>query len=99
MPVFTAPEFSWRATVSLALPLFVVTMASQNLPGVAAIRAAGYDVPISKLIALTGVATLRARAVRRVRAQPGGDHRGDLHGPRGAPRSRTGATSRPRPAA
>ena len=37
------PEFTWRATVSLALPLFVVTMASQNLPGVAAIRAAGYE--------------------------------------------------------
>ena len=58
MPVFTAPEFSMRATVSLALPLFVVTMASQNLPGVAAIRAAGYDMPISKIITLTGVATL-----------------------------------------
>ena len=59
MPVFTAPEFTWRATVSLALPLFVVTMASQNLPGVAAIRAAGYDkLPISKLITLTGLATL-----------------------------------------
>ncbi len=58
MPVFTAPEFSWRATVSLALPLFVVTMASQNLPGVAVIRASGYQLPISRLIALTGVATL-----------------------------------------
>ena len=59
VPVFTAPEFTWRATVSLALPLFVVTMASQNLPGVAAIRAAGYDnLPISKLITLTGLATL-----------------------------------------
>jgi benzoate membrane transport protein len=57
-PVFTAPDFSWRATVSLALPLFVVTMASQNLPGVAAIRAAGYPMPISKIITLTGVATL-----------------------------------------
>jgi len=57
-PVFTAPEFRWRATVSLALPLFVVTMASQNLPGVAAIRAAGYPMPISKIITLTGVATL-----------------------------------------
>ena len=43
---------------SLALPLFVVTMASQNLPGVAAIRAAGYTMPISKIITLTGVATL-----------------------------------------
>ena len=58
LPVFTAPEFSWRATVSLALPLFVVTMASQNLPGVAAIRAAGYDMPISKVVTLTGLATL-----------------------------------------
>lgn len=58
MPVFTAPEFSVRAMVSLALPLFVVTMASQNLPGVAAIRAAGYDMPISKIITLTGLATL-----------------------------------------
>jgi benzoate membrane transport protein len=57
-PVFTAPEFTWRATMSLALPLFVVTMASQNLPGVAAIRAAGYDMPISRIVALTGVATL-----------------------------------------
>ena len=58
LPVFTAPEFTWRATVSLALPLFVVTMASQNLPGVAAIRAAGYDMPISKVVTLTGLATL-----------------------------------------
>lgn len=58
VPVFTAPEFSWQATVSLALPLFVVTMASQNLPGVAAIRAAGYPMPISKIITLTGLATL-----------------------------------------
>jgi benzoate membrane transport protein len=57
-PVFTAPEFTWRATVSLALPLFVVTMASQNLPGVAAIRAAGFNVPVSKIVTLTGLATL-----------------------------------------
>ncbi|MFT5934923.1 MAG: benzoate membrane transport protein, partial [Hydrogenophaga sp.] len=57
-PVFTAPEFTLGALVSLALPLFVVTMASQNLPGVAAIRAAGYPMPISRIITLTGVATL-----------------------------------------
>ena len=57
-PVAVVPEFTLAAMVSLALPLFVVTMASQNLPGVAAIRAAGYRMPISKLITLTGVATL-----------------------------------------
>ncbi|WP_302174693.1 benzoate/H(+) symporter BenE family transporter [uncultured Hydrogenophaga sp.] len=57
-PVFIAPEFSLQAFVSLALPLFIVTMASQNLPGVAAIRAAGYAMPISRIITLTGVVTL-----------------------------------------
>jgi len=57
-PVFTAPEFTVPALVSLALPLFVVTMASQNLPGVVAIRAAGYPMPISRIITLTGLATL-----------------------------------------
>ena len=58
LPVFTAPQFSVAAAVSLAIPLFVVTMASQNLPGVAVIRASGYDLPISRLITLTGLATL-----------------------------------------
>ena len=57
-PVFVMPVFTWNAMVSLALPLFIVTMASQNLPGVAAIKAAGYDMPLSKIITLTGLATL-----------------------------------------
>jgi benzoate membrane transport protein len=58
VPRFTMPRFDWSAIVSLALPLFVVTMASQNLPGVAVIRASGYQLPVSRLITLTGVATL-----------------------------------------
>jgi benzoate membrane transport protein len=58
VPVFTAPSFSFAAFTSLALPLFIVTMASQNLPGVAAIRAAGYDMPISRILTVTGIATL-----------------------------------------
>jgi benzoate membrane transport protein len=57
-PIFTAPAFTLQALVSLALPLFVVTMASQNLPGVAAIRTAGFELPISRIITLTGLATL-----------------------------------------
>ncbi|MDI3382178.1 benzoate/H(+) symporter BenE family transporter [Xenophilus aerolatus] len=57
-PVFTAPVFHWQTAFSVALPLFIVTMASQNLPGVAAIRASGYDLPVSKLITLSGLATL-----------------------------------------
>ncbi len=58
MPVFTMPRFSLSALVSLALPLFVVTMASQNLPGVAVMRATGYQLPVSRLITMTGLATL-----------------------------------------
>lgn len=58
LPVFTMPQFTWQAFVSLALPLFVVTMASQNMPGVAVIRATGYDLPVSRLVSMTGIATL-----------------------------------------
>ena len=58
MPVFTAPQFSVQALMSLALPLFIVTMASQNLPGVAVMRATGYQLPVSRLISMTGLATL-----------------------------------------
>jgi benzoate membrane transport protein len=57
-PVWTTPEFSLRALIGLALPLFVVTMASQNLPGVAAQRAAGYDTPVSPVIGATGLVSL-----------------------------------------
>lgn len=57
-PVFTLPSFSFAALVGIALPLFVVTMASQNVPGVAVIRASGYDVPVSPLVGWTGLATL-----------------------------------------
>jgi benzoate membrane transport protein len=58
VPVFTAPQFSVQALMSLALPLFIVTMASQNLPGVAVMRATGYQLPVSRLITMTGLATL-----------------------------------------
>ncbi|MGB4116443.1 MAG: benzoate/H(+) symporter BenE family transporter [Polaromonas sp.] len=59
LPVLVMPQFTFAAVVSLAIPLFVVTMASQNLPGVAAIRATGYEgqIPVSKVITMTGVAT------------------------------------------
>ena len=58
MPVFVAPQWSVSAIVSLAIPLFVVTMASQNLPGMAVIRASEYELPVSRLITMTGWASL-----------------------------------------
>ncbi len=57
-PVWTMPDYSVAALVGLALPLFVVTMASQNIPGVAVLRAHGYKTPVSPLITGTGLATM-----------------------------------------
>ncbi|MCR6625713.1 MAG: benzoate/H(+) symporter BenE family transporter [Pseudoxanthomonas sp.] len=57
-PIFTTPTFSFAAIVGIALPLFIVTMASQNVPGVAVIRASGYAIPISPVVGWTGVTNL-----------------------------------------
>ena len=54
-PVLMVPGLSWAALFGLAIPLFVVTMASQNVPGVAVMRASGYTVPISPTIGWIGV--------------------------------------------
>ena len=57
-PVWVTPSWEPAVLIGLGLPLFVVTMASQNLPGVAAMRAGGVDVPLSPVIGGTGVATV-----------------------------------------
>jgi benzoate membrane transport protein len=58
-PVFTSPTLTLGALFGVAIPLFVVTMASQNVPGVAVLRASGYtDTPISPLVTWTGLTTL-----------------------------------------
>lgn len=58
MPVWTTPSFSIAATISIGIPLFVVAMTSQNMPGVAVLRADGYQVPASPLITATGIISL-----------------------------------------
>jgi len=55
-PVWTAPAFSPAVIVGVGIPLFIVTMASQNLPGLAVLRANGYATPASPLIGWTGAA-------------------------------------------
>jgi benzoate membrane transport protein len=57
-PLWCAPEFTLAALIGTALPLFVVTMASQNIPGVAAQRSQGFHPPISKIIGWIGVVNL-----------------------------------------
>ncbi|WP_153136606.1 benzoate/H(+) symporter BenE family transporter [Paraburkholderia agricolaris] len=57
-PVFTMPVFSVAASISIGIPLFIVATASQNVPGIAVLRADGYTTPSAPLIATTGIASL-----------------------------------------
>lgn len=57
-PVFTWPSWSLHTTISLALPLFIITMTSQNLPGVVTLRAHGYQTPVSPLLSWSGAGNL-----------------------------------------
>lgn len=54
----TAPEFSIGGMVGIALPLYLVTMASQNVPGVAVMKGLGYEVPWRSSLIATGVGTV-----------------------------------------
>lgn len=54
----TVPQWSWQALVGIALPLYVVTMASQNIPGTAVMASFGYRVPWRAAMAVTGVGTV-----------------------------------------
>jgi benzoate membrane transport protein len=53
-----APQFTAKAIIGLALPLYLVTMASQNLSGLAVLRAAGYHPEPGPLIGITGLFSL-----------------------------------------
>jgi benzoate membrane transport protein len=59
-PVFVVPEFSAGALVSIGLPLFLVTMASQNVPGLAVFSAYGYRPPVGPLFVSTGLGSALA---------------------------------------
>lgn len=52
-----APHFDLKAAISLAVPLFLVTLVSQNLPGLVVLRTAGYAPPTGPLLVSTGFAT------------------------------------------
>lgn len=53
-PVWINPDFTWSAILGLALPLFVINMASQYLPGLAMIKSYGYQPHVNHLIGWTG---------------------------------------------
>lgn len=58
VPVWTTPSLSLAAIFSIGIPLFVIAMASQNMPGLAVLRSEGYQLPASPLISVTGIASV-----------------------------------------
>lgn len=57
-PVFVMPSFSLPVLIGIGLPLYIVTMSSQNMPGVVTLKAAGYTPPVSASLVVTGLASL-----------------------------------------
>jgi benzoate membrane transport protein len=55
---WTTPAFTPSVLIGLGLPLYLVTMAGQNLPGIAVLRASGYDPQVGPIIATTGAVSL-----------------------------------------
>lgn len=58
VPELIMPAWSWRATFSLALPLVLVTLTGQYLPGMAVLRTSGYDVPVRPVIVTSSLVSL-----------------------------------------
>lgn len=57
-PVWTAPSWSLETIISISLPLYIVAMTSQNLPGLAILKSDGYEPNPAPLLSLTGVASV-----------------------------------------
>ncbi|SER46512.1 benzoate membrane transport protein [Giesbergeria anulus] len=57
-PTLITPEWTWGATLSLAVPLVLVSVTGQYLPGMAILRGAGYGTPARPIIVATSVASL-----------------------------------------
>lgn len=57
-PTLITPEWTWGATLSLAVPLVLVSVTGQYLPGMAILRGAGYSTPARPIIVATSVASL-----------------------------------------
>jgi benzoate membrane transport protein len=59
-PAWVTPEFDLWAMMNLSIPLYVITMLSQNLPGIVMIRSYQYETPVKPLLIGTGLANLIA---------------------------------------
>jgi benzoate membrane transport protein len=57
-PIWTTPNFNWPIIIGLGVPLYLVTMASQNLPGFAVLKASGYQPPVAGPLWVTGLGSI-----------------------------------------
>jgi len=55
---FIQPDFSWSVLLSISLPLFIITTAAQNLPGIAMLHSFGYHPPIKPILSISGLVNI-----------------------------------------
>lgn len=63
VPQLIMPEWTWNSTLNLALPLILVSLTGQFLPGMAIMKISGYDVPAKPIISMTSIASLAVACV------------------------------------
>lgn len=63
IPQFISPQWSWNSTLNLAIPLILVSLSGQFLPGMAMIKISGYDTPAKPIITATSIASLAVACV------------------------------------
>ncbi|QQU68552.1 benzoate/H(+) symporter BenE family transporter [Pseudomonas fluorescens] len=57
-PIFTRPEFSLNALLSVALPLFLITLTGQYMPGMLVLRNDGFNISANPIVTITGLGSL-----------------------------------------
>ncbi|MBV7547381.1 benzoate/H(+) symporter BenE family transporter [Pseudomonas sp. PDM26] len=57
VPVWITPQWNWQAIVSIGIPLALVSLTGQSVPGIAVLRTAGYQTPARPIVAFTAIAS------------------------------------------
>ncbi|KNX76740.1 benzoate transporter [Pseudomonas sp. 250J] len=58
VPTWTSPQWSWQAIVNIGLPLALVSLTGQSVPGIAVLRTSGYQVPARPIVSVTALGSL-----------------------------------------
>ncbi|MBC3437665.1 benzoate/H(+) symporter BenE family transporter [Pseudomonas sp. BW16M2] len=58
VPTWTSPQWSWQAIINIGLPLALVSLTGQSVPGIAVLRTSGYQVPARPIVSVTALGSL-----------------------------------------